>query len=284
MNRIPESELILNEDGSIYHLHLYPDQIGDLIFTVGDPDRVAEVSKYFDSLDFQNSKREFVTHSGRIGGRKVSAMSTGMGTDNVEIFMNELDALVNIDLENRTIKKELTQLQIVRLGTSGAIQPNIPVGSLLLSEKAIGIDTMMNFYPDSSKNQDLARAFKEFLKLDFTPYQTEASLALSAKANQGFIQGITLTAPGFYAPQGREIRYSTKISDYAQKIQEFEYGGQSITNLEMETAGYYALGELLGHEVLSLNAILANRALGTFDSNPSRTVEKLIEKALSIFV
>ncbi len=284
MNRIPESELVLNEDGSVYHLHLLPDQIGDLIFTVGDPDRVSVVSKHFDSIDFQTSKREFVTHTGRIGERSVSAMSTGMGTDNVEIFMNELDALVNVDLKTRSVKEDLSKLQIVRLGTSGAIQPDISIGSFLISEKAIGIDTMMNFYWDSERDNSIAMAFGDFLELDFSPYQSEASLDLLSKTDNSFFKGITLTAPGFYGPQGRQIRLSTKVQDLARKIQEFDYLGQRITNLEMETAGYYALGPLLGHEVISVNAILANRALGIFDSNPSKTVNAMIEKALTIFV
>ena len=284
MKRIPESELILNEDGSIYHLHLLPDQIGDLIFTVGDPDRVSQVSKHFDSIDFQTSKREFVTHTGRIGKRTVSAMSTGMGTDNIEIFMTELDALVNIDLENRVVKENSKKLQIVRLGTSGALHQDIPIRSLLISEKAIGLDTLMNFYPETGADQSLALALRNELGLNFSPYQAEGSLALSAKAGSEFLRGITLTAPGFYAPQGREVRLSSRVKNFLNKIQAFEYGGQRITNLEMETAGYYALGELLGHEVLSVNAILANRANGTFDSNPAETIDRMIVESLSIFV
>jgi len=284
MKRIPESELVLNEDGSIYHLHLFPDQIGDLIFTVGDPDRVSQVSKHFDSIDFQTSKREFVTHTGRIGNRTVSAMSTGMGTDNIEIFMTELDALVNIDLENRVVKENRKKLHIVRLGTSGALHQEIPIRSLLISEKAIGLDTLMNFYPETGTDQSLALALRNELGLNFSPYQAEGSLALSAKADFEFLRGITLTAPGFYAPQGREVRLSNRVKDFVNKIQAFEYVGQRITNLEMETAGYYALGELLGHEVLSVNAILANRADGTFDSNPAETIDRMILESLSIFV
>lgn len=282
--RIPESELILNPDGSIYHLNLKPDQIGEIIFSVGDPDRVAQVSRYFDSMDFKGQKREFVTHTGRIGGHRVSAMSTGMGTDNIEIFMTEIDALVNVDLENRKVKSDHRSLKIVRLGTSGALDHEIPVGSFLASETAIGLDTLMQFYPPLEENQEWAKALQKGLDLDFLPYQAEGSKLLLEKTPSQFRRGITLTAPGFYAPQGREIRLLPRINGMFEKLSLLKINGKRLTNFEMETAGYYAMGKLLGHEVLSLNAIIANRPLKTFDSAPEKTVDRMIRLAIESFL
>lgn len=282
--RIPESELILNPDGSIYHLNLKPDQIGEIIFSVGDPDRVAQVSRYFDVIDFKGKKREFVTHTGRIGDHRVSAMSTGMGTDNIEIFMTEIDALVNVDLENRKVKHNHRSLKIIRLGTSGALDPEIPVGSLLASETAIGLDTLMQFYPPLEGNQEWAYALKEGLSLGFLPYQAEGSKLLLEKTQSQFLRGITLTAPGFYAPQGREVRLSPRINGMFEKLAILIINGKRLTNFEMETAGYYAMAKLLGHEVLSLNAIIANRPLKTFDSEPEKTVDRMIRLAIESFL
>ncbi|MFC3879515.1 nucleoside phosphorylase [Algoriphagus namhaensis] len=284
MTQIPESELILNADGSVYHLHLHPDQIGEIIFTVGDPERVPEVSKYFDRIDFKVAKREFITHTGWMGDRKVSAMSTGMGTDNVEIFMTELDALVNIDLKTRLIKPVHTSLQIVRLGTSGTIHADIPVGSFLASETAIGLDTLMQFYPDLECDQSIAQALRKTLDLKFDPYQAEGSKSLLNQLSSDFSRGLTLTAPGFYAPQGRKLRIPAAITQYLERLESFRFGEKRITNFEMETAGYYAMGELLGHEVLSLNAILANRATGEFDKKAEKTVDLMISAALKLLL
>lgn len=280
---IPESELILNADGSVYHLHLKPENLASLVFTVGDPERVPKVSQYFDEIEFQTKKREFVTHTGRIGEKRVTVLSTGMGTDNIEIVMTELDALVNIDLKTRKIKPSHSALQIVRLGTSGALQNDIPVGSLLASSKAIGFDTLMQFYPDLSSSQEWGIALKKELNLEFIPYQTEANPNLLRKLDSNFLQGITLTCPGFYAPQGRSVRLKPKIDQMLDKLAKLDLGGERITNFEMETAGYYAMGELLGHEVLSLNAIVANRPLGEFDKNAEKTVDDLIRLALDLF-
>lgn len=281
---IPESELILNADGSIYHLHLHPEQIGELIFTVGDPDRVGEVSKHFDTIEFRGQKREFVTHTGRIGSKRVSVMSTGMGTDNVEIFMTELDALVNVDLATRLVKPELTALQVIRLGTSGTVHADIPVGSFLASSHAIGIDTLMQFYPSLPFDQRAALALQQSLGLDFAPYQAPGSKLLLDCLSSEFLRGITLTAPGFYAPQGRELRLRSSIDGYVGRLAGFNFEGQRITNFEMETAGYYSLGGLLGHEMLSLNAILANRATGEFDKKAEKTVDAMITAALKLLL
>lgn len=281
--KIPASELIINTDGSIYHLHLKPENLASTVFTVGDPDRVSLVSRHFDKIDFKTQKREFVTHTGWKNGKHLTVMSTGMGTDNVEILMTELDALVNVNLDTRELKEERISLQIIRLGTSGSMQKDIPVGSLLASEIGIGLDTLMAFYPDLSGDQSLAKAVQNELGLAFTPYQAAASAELLSKSQDHFIQGVTLTCPGFYAPQGREIRLRPKLEGMIDRLSCLQVGDKKLTNFEMETAGYYALGELLGHQMLSLNAIVANRVVGEFDKNAEKTVANLIEQALEIF-
>lgn len=282
--RIPESELILNADGSVYHLHLKPENLASFVFTVGDPDRVPLVSQYFDEIEFQTSKREFVTHTGRIDGQRVTVMSTGMGTDNIEILMTELDALVNIDLKTRTVKPTHQSLQIVRLGTSGAMQSDIPVGSLLASAKAVGLDTLMQFYPTLNSDQVWGKSIHQKLSLGFVPYQAEGSSSLLAKLGPEFLKGITLTCPGFYAPQGRTVKLKPKIDQMLDRLADLEIEGERLTNFEMETAGYYAMGALLGHQVLSLNAIVANRKLGEFDKVAEKTVDSLIRAALKLLV
>lgn len=281
--QIPASELILNSDGSIYHLHLKPENLASLVFTIGDPDRVGMVSKYFDRVDFTMKKREFITHTGWIGNRQVTVMSTGMGTDNIEILMTELDALVNVNLETRTIKSEKKSLQIIRIGTSGSMQKDIPVGSHLASKVGIGLDTLMQFYSELPSSQELAKEVKDTLALTFQPYQSPAGQELLNKLPADFLQGITLTCPGFYGPQGREVRLRPRIDQMIDRLAALEVAGDRLTNFEMETAGYYALGELLGHQMLSLNAIVANRPLGQFDQNADKTVDNLIRKALEIF-
>lgn len=282
--QIPASELILNADGSIYHLHLKPENLASLVFTVGDPDRVGMVSKYFDRVDFTMKKREFITHTGWIGNRQVTVMSTGMGTDNIEILMTELDALVNVDLESRTIKTEKKSLQIIRIGTSGSMQKDIPVGSHLASKAGIGLDTLMQFYPELSGSQEIGKVVQHALNLPFQPYQSPAGKDLLDKLPSDFLQGITLTCPGFYGPQGREVRLKPRVDQMIDRLSALDVKGEKLTNFEMETAGYYAMGELLGHQMLSLNAIVANRPLDQFDQNADMTVDNLIRKALEIFV
>jgi len=281
--QIPESELILNADGSIYHLHLKPENLASLVFTVGDPDRVALVSKYFDQVDFKVSKREFVTHTGRIKGKRVTVMSTGMGTDNVEILMTELDSLVNVDLRTHTVKPKAKSLEIIRLGTSGSMQADLAVGSLLASEIAVGVDTLMQFYPTLEGSQDWARLVQETLNLTFLPYQASASTKLLQKLPSDFYRGVTLTAPGFYAPQGREIRLKPKMDNMFERLAALQVGGLKMTNFEMETAGYYAMGQLLNHRMLSLNAIVANRPSGEFDKEAEKTVDRMIRAALEVY-
>jgi uridine phosphorylase len=280
---IPASELILNSDGSIYHLHLKPENLASLVFTVGDPDRVALVSRYFDRVDFKIQKREFITHTGVIGNRQVTVMSTGMGTDNIEILMTELDALVNINLQTRTINPEQKRLQIIRIGTSGSMQKDVPVGTFLASKIGIGLDTLMQFYPDLLGSQELAEGIQNELHLPFRPYQTQANPTLLGKLTGEFVQGVTLTCPGFYGPQGRKLRLAPRIDQMIERLSNLEINGNRLTNFEMETAGYYAMGELLGHQTLSLNAIVANRPLGQFDPEADKTIDRLIQRSLEIF-
>jgi uridine phosphorylase len=283
MRQIPETELILHPDGSVYHLRLRPEQLGNLVFTVGDPDRVPTVSQHLDQIDFKLQNREFITHTGWKNGKRVSVISTGMGTDNIEILMTELDALVNVDLQTREVKSQKTSLQIIRIGTSGSLQEDIPTGTLLASELAIGMDTLMAYYPPLSGNQDLAQAIQEELGLTFRPYQAAASTLLLDMLDPAILRGITLTCPGFYAPQGREVRLIPRFEHMIERLAALRVQGRYLTNFEMETAGYYAMSELLGHHCISLNAILVNRPLKKFDAAGEKTVERAIETALATF-
>ena len=283
MRQIPESELILHPDGSVFHLRLRPEQLGDIVFTVGDPDRVSTVSRHLDQIDFKLQNREFITHTGWKNGHHVSVISTGMGTDNIEILMTELDALVNVDLQTRQVKEKKTSLQIIRIGTSGSLQEDIPTGTLLASEIAIGMDTLMAYYPELSGPQNFGQAIQAELGLSFHPYQATASTKLLGMLDASIQRGVTLTCPGFYAPQGREVRLKPRFEQLIERLAALRVEGRYLTNFEMETAGYYALGELLGHEVLSLNAILVNRPLKKFATDGEKTVERAIQTALATF-
>ena len=280
--RIPESELIINPDGSIYHLNLKPENLASTVITVGDPDRVQKVSKYFDEIEFSMSKREFVTHTGRYKGSRITVMSTGMGTDNIEIFMTELDALVNVDLQTRMPKEKHTSLNIIRVGTSGSMQRSIPAGSMLASAFGIGLDTLMTFYKTefSDTEEKVGLEIQKSLGLSFTPYCIQGSKKLLDLLGKGLIVGNTVTCPGFFGPQGREVRLKPAIPDIIEKLGRVNVDGFQLTNFEMETAGYYAMGRLLGHEVLSLNAIVANRITQEFASNANEIVDNLIQHAL----
>lgn len=278
-NNIQESELIINSDGSIYHLQLTPDEIADLIITVGDPDRVEMVSKYFDSIEVKKAHREFVTHTGFIGKKRLSVISTGIGTDNIDIVMNELDALVNIDFESRLPKAENKSLKIVRVGTSGSLRKEIPVDAFVASAAGLGLDSLMHYYKidDSSKLDNLD------LTLPFLPYYFEAGSEL-LNLFPDFTKGITATCPGFYAPQGRSLRLEAVDKNLLDKLRNIKINGVQVSNFEMETAGIYGLSQLMGHQALSLNAILANRETGVFSSKATETVDKLIQKALEVLV
>ncbi|TMU56598.1 nucleoside phosphorylase [Flagellimonas algicola] len=279
------SELILNPDGSIYHLNLHPEDISNTIITVGDPDRVRSVSRHFETIEVEKGKREFLAHTGTFNGKRITVISTGIGTDNIDIVCNELDALVNVNFKTRQIKDELTQLDFIRIGTSGAIQEDIPVDTFLLSSSAVGFDGLMHFYDTGQAgNQGLEQELNGFLawqthKISAYAFDADASLAdIFAENHIRF--GITATNSGFYGPQGRSIRLQPRITEFNRKLADFSYQNQRITNLEMETAGIYGLSKMHGHRAVSLNAILANRATGEFSERPMRTVNELIQLAL----
>ena len=289
---IPSSELILNPDGSIYHLNLLPDHISDTILTVGDPARVAQVSRHFDSMEFEGTHREFVTHVGYYRGQRLTVLSTGMGTDNIDIVMNELDALVNIDFMARTVRpvEERLSLRIIRLGTSGSLQAEVPIGAMLATEHAVGLDSLMQFYPlmETGLETEIATGLQQALALPYAPYVVRGSDLLREQVGAGMVMGNTLTCPGFYGPQGRRLRLDLRQPDYLARLQGFRHqsaeGEFRLSNFEMETAGYYALGRLLGHEVLSLNAIVANRATGEFATDAGAVVDAMIERTLAALV
>ena len=289
--RIPESELILNADGSVYHLHLLPEQISDTIITVGDPDRVDRVSRHFDSLEVEVQNREFVTHTGYYQGKRITVLSTGIGTDNIDIVLNELDALVNIDLVNRTVNAEKIPLHIIRIGTSGALQESVPLGSHLVTEYAIGLDALMHFYPlvQTGYETAISNALQQTLALSYQPYCVRGSDILREQLGFDMVAGHTITCPGFYAPQGRALRLEGRIDHLIGRLQQFmleqpNHDHFRFTNFEMETAGYYALGRLLGHEVISLNAIVANRITQQFADNADLIIDELILRTLDRLV
>ena len=280
------SELILNEDGSIYHLHLLPHQLADTVITVGDPDRVEQVTKHFDSTEFSVQKREFKTTTGVYQGKRITVISTGIGTDNIDIVLNELDALANIDFKSRTLKTDLKKLNIIRLGTSGSIQKDIPVDRILLSERALGFDALLHFYQsDAIRDKAFEQAFINHTSWNVeksTPYCVSASKTLFDHFNsEEFFSGVTATNIGFYGPQGRQLRLKTEDLKLNDKLESFIFKGTRITNLEMETSGIYGLCKLLGHHALSINAILANRATGVFSKDPAATVNHMITTALA---
>jgi uridine phosphorylase len=281
LNKIPETDLILNPDGSAYHINLLPADVADTVITVGDPDRVAGVSKYFDRIEYKKGKREFITHTGYIGKKRLTVISTGIGTDNIDIVINELDALVNINLQTRVPVSPAKSLSIIRIGTSGAIQADIPVDSLLISTAAFGLDVLMNYYELelSFKNQQLLTTFAAALPagLKCNPYFATASEELLLRFADGITQGITVTAPGFYAPQGRVMRGGVKSPDLLSVLAGFNASGTKIANLEMETAGIYGLASALGHRALSFNVILANRITQQFSKNPAKVMDGFIQ-------
>lgn len=279
------SELVLNPDKSVYHLNLLPEELAHTVITVGDPDRVPMVSQYFDTIEVKKSKREFRTHTGRIGQKRITVLSTGIGTDNIDIVLNELDALVNINFDSRIIKEKKTKLDIIRIGTSGAIQPNIPINSYLISEYAIGLDSLLHFY-DSQHVQHPAiqQAFlshTNWLKEKSTPYVVGCDRELAQKfTSKQLLPGFTATNVGFYGPQGRILRLPLQDQYMNKKLASFNYQGMQISNLEMETAGIYGLAKLLGHRAVSLNCILANRSNGEFSTEPEKATQGLITYAL----
>ena len=288
MPQIPASELILNPDGSVYHLHLRPDEIADTIITVGDPDRVGEVSRYFDEIEIKRRKREFVTHTGRLGNKRLSVISTGIGTDNIDIVFTELDALVNINLEKREIKEEKRVLDFIRIGTSGALQPDVEIDSFLISSYGIGLGGLMLYYdfPSDREEKDLSFSLENQMTtlLPLPPYVYRNSPALADKIGYDMQRGITATCPGFYAPQGRQLRGKVKNKGMLDGLRKWKKDGHRVTNFEMETAGIYGMARMLGHRAVSCNAILANRAQGTFSARPGKTTAELIRTVLERLV
>ncbi|HMP91813.1 MAG TPA: nucleoside phosphorylase [Phnomibacter sp.] len=285
--RIAESELIINNRGAIYHLDVAPHELANTVITVGDPDRVAQVSKHFDAIEVKCQHREFVTHTGHIGQKRITVVSSGIGTDNIDIVLNELDALANIDFETRSIKPQLTSLRIMRLGTCGSLQGDIAVDEMVAGTHGLGIDNLLNFYQyeHTEEEQHILQQFITQTQLGnrfAQPYLAASSMQLLKHFAQGYHQGITVTCPGFYGPQGRVLRLGLQHPGLIDLLTSFRVGQHRIANFEMETSAIYGLGKLLGHHCLSLNVVVANRVTKTFSSDGKKAVENLITKSLAI--
>lgn len=287
MQRIAESELVINNRGAVYHLNARPEEIAGNIITVGDPGRVKEVSKYFDTTEFQLQHREFLTHTGYIGNKRISVVSTGIGPDNIDIVLNELDALVNINFETRTIKPNLISLNILRFGTSGSLQSEIAVDSFVAGTHGLGLDNLMNFYrtENNEEERQIIHAFKTHTQLntgDVSPYIYMGSPALLKHFVKEYHHGITVTCPGFYGPQGRVLRLGLAYPNLVDLLSSFRFGQHHISNFEMESSAIYGLGRSLGHHCVSLNVIVANRVRKEFTRDGARAVENLITHSLNI--
>ncbi|HQV60304.1 MAG: nucleoside phosphorylase [Chitinophagaceae bacterium] len=288
MSRIAESELIINDRGAVYHIDLRPDELGDTVVTVGDPDRVREVSKYFDKIEVKRQHREFISHTGYIGKKRITVLSSGIGPDNIDIVINELDALVNIDFETREVKKQLKSLNIIRIGTSGSLQADIPVDSFVASTHGLGIDNLLNFYryEQNDEEQQLIHSFVTHTQIHGQighPYITSGAASLIKHFVKDFYHGITVTCPGFYGPQGRILRLGIRNPELINRLTDFRFGQHRITNFEMETSAIYGLGKLLGHNCLAVNAIVANRIKKEFSKDGKAAVENLIKKFIQLF-
>lgn len=287
MQRIAESELIINDRGAVYHLDLKPDEVAPIIITVGDPDRVAKVSNHFDTVEVTTQHREFVSHTGWLGNKRITVVSTGIGPDNIDIVLNELDALVNIDFETRQIKQQLTALQIIRIGTAGSLQASIPVDSFVASTHGLGLDNLLNYYrlEQNDEENQLLQSFITHTQLHAqicNPYISGAGASLLKHFVNGYHHGITVTCPGFYGPQGRVLRLGVKNPDLINHLTAFNFGQHRIANFEMETSAIYGLSRLLGHHCLSLSAIVANRIHKEFSKDGNALVQKLIQHSLDV--
>jgi uridine phosphorylase len=285
MNKIPASELILNFDNSVYHLNLHPEELADTVINVGDPDRVAMISNFFDQVEVKKQKREFVTHTGVYKGKRISVISTGIGTDNIDIVYNELDALVNIDLKKRVIKDRLTSLNLIRIGTSGSLQAAIPVDGFVFSQFGLGLDGLMNFYKfhNTEEEKKIIDAFRQHYLGDGVlsrPYLAKSSSKLELALSEGMFKGITASCSGFYAPQGRVLRYELAFPEVIDRLTSFQYDKHQITNFEMETGAMYGLAKVLGHHCCSINAIVANRITKEHTNQGDEAMNKLIELVL----
>lgn len=286
MNKIAESELIINNRGAIYHIDLRPEELADTVITVGDPDRVAVISKHFDSVEVKRQHREFVSHTGYIGKKRITVISTGIGPDNIDIVLNELDAVKNIDFETRTIKPEHSSLTIIRLGTSGALQADIPVDSLVAGTHGLGLDNLLHFYQlkSNEEEQQLLQHFIAHTQLtgSVQPYISTCGASVVKHFVGGFHHGITVTCPGFYGPQGRVLRLGLSNPSLVERLTSFRFGNHFISNFEMETSAIYGLGRLLGHHCLSVNVIVANRIRKEFSKDGAAAVEKMVTTCLGI--
>jgi uridine phosphorylase len=285
--RIQESELIINNRGAIYHLDMRPDELAHTVITVGDPGRVAEISKYLDRTEAKGHHREFLWHTGHIGSKRLTILSTGIGPDNIDIVMNELDALVNIDFEHRVTKEHHHSLQIFRLGTSGSLQESIDVDEMVAGTHGLGLDNLLHFYRADYNEEDkqIIQAFithTQMMTPFSSPYISSASAHLLKHFPAEYHTGITVTCPGFYAPQGRMLRMGLARPDLINLIQDFRFGNHRISNFEMETSAIYGLGKLMGHHCLSLNVIVANRIKKTFSKDGKAAVERLIQRSLEV--
>ncbi|UOE39448.1 nucleoside phosphorylase [Chryseobacterium oryzae] len=278
LNKLAASELVLNDDGSVYHLNLLPEDIADKIILVGDPDRVPKVSKYFDKVEIKKNKREFYTHTGTLRGERISVMSTGIGTENIDIVMNELDALVNIDLKNKEFKSSHHSLSLFRMGTCGSVNPDVKVDNMLVTQNVVGLDGLMNFYQDYQFENDFSKKFLDqfpYEKVKSMLYFSEWSEELSSLYSDAAYHGNTATFPGFYAPQGRQLRLKALDDKFLETLNEL-----GITNFEMETSAIYAFSKLLGHKAITVNNVIANRRRGEFSADHHASEKNLIEWVL----
>lgn len=284
---IGASELIINERGAIYHLNLRPEELADTIITVGDPDRVAEVSKHFDHIEHFCAHREFITHTGYIGKKRISVLSTGIGPDNIDIALNEIDALANINFETRTIQPNKKSVSIIRMGTCGSLQAGVGVDELVAGTHGLGIDNLLHFYhlQNNEEEKAILNAFDQHTQItsnQVQPYIASASASLLNHFTDGYNKGITVTCPGFYGPQGRILRLPLKMPNLVDQMTSFRFGNHHIANFEMETSAIYGLCNLLGHQCLSVNVIIANRVKKEYSKDMGKAVNHMIEKTLAI--
>lgn len=278
LNKLAASELVLNDDGSVYHLNLLPEDIADKIILVGDPDRVAKVSKYFDKVEIKKNKREFYTHTGTLRGERITVMSTGIGTENIDIVMNELDALVNIDLKNKEFKTEHKALELFRMGTCGSVNPDVQVDNMLVTQNVVGLDGLMHFYQDYSFENEFSRSFMEkfpYERIKPMLYFSNWAEEMGAYYKDAKYHGNTATFPGFYAPQGRQLRLKAVDDKFLETLNDL-----GVTNFEMETSAIYALSKLLGHKAITVNNVIANRRRGEFSADHHASEKNLIDWVL----
>ena len=282
LNKLAASELVLNSDGSVYHLNLLPEEIADKIILVGDPDRVPKVSKYFDKIEVKKNKREFYTHTGELRGQRITVMSTGIGTENIDIVMNELDALVNIDLKNKEFKTEHKSLELFRMGTCGSVNPEVEVNNMLVTQNVVGLDGLLHFYQDYSFENDFSRSFLEsfpYEKIKPMLYFSDWAENIADYYKDAKYIGNTATFPGFYAPQGRQLRLRATDDQFLETLNDL-----GVTNFEMETSAIYGLSKLLGHKALTVNCVIANRRRGEFSADHHMSERKTIEWVLERIV